>query len=544
MAEEQEIHSEGIVAQTGVASALAALQPVILRLLSAIRGASAASEVVLLFEDPTDADNILMLIEAALDNGTTEPGADLTIPTWTSLRSEMPDTGPAPVRLTDSYQEIWTSVDLKPPEEALWVPLRFEDRFLGGILLSGKVIGTDLSASAMVEVGSASNHLASLLSQVVRLERENEKLIQLIHMLQVTRTLMRESEAGHLLNMILNTLTRIVGNNRLALFPTTVLGKPRTFIRHVDAAEASDLHNLVLSHLNPRIENKIQGRQAGSEVSEIFPEKKFSSFQRMTPWVLRDAGRTYLGILYLFDNDPAQEDTLSHAVIRTIIVELERTLRRYLLEDDAAHAMSELPYRIWSREYWLRRFEEEISLTGRRGTRVTCGVLELLDYDQLRTEMDELVLNESVLTLVQMIKASVRETDLICRLDRNHFGLLFLDAAKENVLPALERVAAQIQIMGKDKTPTPGITFVSGLAEFPWDGEGVPTLLRKAWSATAIARAQGPFNLGLYDEAEARQFLQENTDIREEITVHLELLESLELATFTESLSPTQPEER
>ena len=288
----------------------------------------------------------------------------------------------------------------------------------------------------------------------------------------------------------------------------------------------------------------MQGRQASSEVSELFPEKKFSSFQRMTPWVLRDAGRTFLGILYVFDNDPAQEDTLGHSVIRTIIVELERTLRRYLLEDDAAHAMSELPYRIWSREYWLRRFEEEISLTGRRGTRVTCGVLELLDYDQLRTDMDELVLNESVLTLVQMIKASVRETDLICRLDRNHFGILFLDAAKENVLPALERVAAQIQIMGKDKSPTPGITFVSGLAEFPWDGEGVPTLLRKAWTAVAIARAQGPFNLGLYDEAEAQQFLQENTDIREEITVHLELLESLELATFTESLSPTQPEER
>ncbi len=544
MKEEQETQSEGVAVQTGVPSALSALQPVILRLLSEIRGASAASEVVLLFEDPAEADHILMLIEAASGNGMAEADADLTLPTWTSLRSEMPDTGPLPVRLADTYQEIWTSADLKPPEEALWVPLRFEEQFLGGILISGKTIGTDLSASAMVEVGSAANHLASLLNQVVRLERENEKLIQLIHMLQVTRTLMRESEAGHLLNMILNTLTRIVGNNRLALFPTTVLGKPRTFTRHVDTTEASELHQLVLSHLNPRIENQVQGRQASSEVSEIFPEKEFSSFQSMTPWVLRDAGRTYLGTLYLFDNDPAQEDTLSHAVIRTIIVELERTLRRYLLEDDAAHAISELPYRIWSREYWLHRFEEEISLTGRRGTRVTCGVLELLDYDQLRTEMDELLLNESVLTLVQMIKASVRETDLICRLDRNHFGLLFLDASKENVLPALERVAAQTQRMGGDRLPTTGITFVSGLAEFPWDGEGVSTLLRKAWTAAVIARSKGPFNLDLYDDEEARRFLQKNTDIREEITVHLELLGSLELATFTETLPPTQPEER
>jgi GGDEF domain-containing protein len=363
-------------------------------------------------------------------------------------------------------------------------------------------------------------------------------------MLQVTRTLMRESEAGHLLNMILNTLTRIVGNNRMALFPTTVLGKPRTFTRHVNAEEAAELHELVLAHLNPRIEDRVQGRQASSEVQEIFPEKEFSSFQRMTPWVLRDTGRTFLGILYLFDNDPAQEDTLSHAVIRTIIVELERTLRRYLLEDDAAHAISELPYRVWSREYWLRRFEEEINLTGRRGTRVTCGVVELLDYEELRSEMDELVLNESVLTMVQMIKASVRETDLICRLDRNHFGLLFLDAAKENVLPALQRVATQIEQMGGQTSPMRGITFVSGLSEFPWDGEGVPTLLRKAWTAAAMARVKGPFNLDLYDEEEARAFLQEHTGIREEITVHLELLGSLELASFTEPLPPIHPEER
>ncbi len=544
MTEEQAAQSDEFAAPTAVPSALSALQPVILRLLSTIRGASAFSEVVLLFEDPADVNNVLMVVEAASGGEPPEPVTDASLPAWGELRSMMPDSGPAEVELGDSLQGILTSINRPAPTGALWLPLRFEGRYLGGILLTGSSIGSELSAAAQIEVGSAADHLASLLSQVVRLERENEKLIQLIQMLQVTRTLMRESEAGHLLNMVLNTLSRIVGNGRMALLPTTVLGKPKSFIRQVDHGEVLAAHELILSRRDPRIDDQIQGRQGGLEVTETFPEEQFSSFNRITPWILRDAGRSYLGTLYLYDNDPAQEDTLDHSVIRTIIVELERTLRRYLIEDDAAHAISELPYRIWSREYWLRRFEEEINLTGRRGTRVTCGVVELLDYERLQDELDDLVLNESVLTLVQMVKASIRDTDLICRLDRNHFGLLFLDAAKKNVLPALERVATQIRSMAGTSQTSTGLTFVSGLSEFPWDGEAVPSLLRKAWTATAMARDEGSFNLNLYNEDNAREFLRENTGIREEITVHLELLGSLELASFTETIPPIQSEGR
>ena len=385
---------------------------------------------------------------------------------------------------------------------------------------------------------------SSLLRQVVQLERENKKLTQLIQMLQMTRTLMRESEAGHLLNMVLNTLSKIVGNNKLALFPTTVLGEYRTFIRHVDFNESGNLHDLVLKHLDPRADSKVQGRQACTDIEEVHPDQEFSTFTRATPWVLRDAGRTFLGMLYLFDNDPAQEDTLSHAVTRTIIVELEHTLRRYLLDDSAAHAISELPYRIWSREYWLHRFEEEINLTGRRGTRVTCGILAMVNYDELLEKMDDLILKESILTFIQVIKSSVRETDLICRLDRSHFGVLFLDAAKSKVMPALERISTQVQRIVGGSAQEPQIKFIAGLAEFPWDGERVSTLLRKAWTAAAIANSKGAYVLQPYDHDEAQAFLRKHEDVMDEISVHLELLGKLELADATSTASPSPPEER
>jgi GGDEF domain-containing protein len=543
MTEESETRMTEVPGRTGVPSALSALQPVILRLLSTIRGASAASEVVLLFEDPSDAEAVIMVVETASDRDPTPLGTDPRLPGWKELRAELPEGGPTEVKPGDFCRSIWTVIDREVPDSVIWMPLRFEGRFLGGVMLAGRKLGSELSAAVMVEVISAADHLAGLLSQVVQLERENEKLVQLIQMLQATRTLMRESEAGHLVNMVLNTLSRIVGNSRLALFPTTVLGKQKVFTRQVPVEELVELHKLMMARLNPRMENQVQGRQTSVDVSEVFPEKQFSSFKRVSVWVLRDAGRTYLGTLYLFDTDPAQEDTLSHSVIRTIIVELERTLRRYLLEDESAHAISELPYRVWSREYWLRRFEEEINLTGRRGTRVTCSVLELLDYDRLENEMDYLILNESVLTLIQMVKASVRDTDLICRLDRNHFGLLFLDAPKKKIVPALDRVAIQIGKMNDTSTSSAELTFVAGLAEFPWDGEKVSNILRKAWTATAMARTRGPFSIDLYDEEAALGFLQKNTGVREEITVHLELLGSLEQASFTERMPAVKPEE-
>jgi|GEM_PF-2508761 len=527
----------------GVPSALEALQPVITRLLSTIRGTAAAAEVLLLFGDPADGEDVLALFEATSINGD-PPSVLENIPTWSAIREDLPAEGPAPVTLPGSYGTLWTEAGFTARTSALWLPLMVEEVFLGGLLLTGGGADQELSPTATIEVRTAADHLASLLNQVIRLERENEKLVQLIRMLQVTRTLMRESEAGHLVNMILNTLSRIVGNSRLALFPTTVLGEPRTFIRHVDPPDAVALHEMVLNHLNPRLDDRVQARQACHETAQIFPEKTFDSFTRFTPWVLRDAGRTYLGTLYLYDNDPAQEDTLGHAVIRTIVVELERTLRRYLIEDESAHAITELPYRIWSREYWMRRFEEEIGLTGRRGTRVTCGIVELLDYESLREEMDDLLLKESILTMIQVIKSSVRETDLICRIDRNHFGILFLDAAKMKVLPAMERIASQIQRVVGGAAMAPRISFTAGLSEFPWDGEGVPTLIRRAWTANAMARSSGPFTIATYESETAQAYLDDNEAIREEITVHMELLGTLDLPATTGESSGGEPAER
>ncbi len=528
----------------GVPSALQTLEPVIRKLLSGLRGAAAASQAVLLFGDPAQDNRTRMLMEAASGPERADEDSLPELPPLGSLESDFPAEPMSVVDLPDTYADLWVSNGTPPPERALWFPLKYEKNLIGGILLSGGGATGELSPTSVIEVRTAAEHLEGLLSQVIRLERDNVQLAQLINMLRATRTLMRESEAGHLVNMTLSTLSRIVGNSRLALFPTTVLGRYKSYIRHVDPEESAELHQLMLERIDPRGDEKAHGRQAWVDAAETYSDNRFNSFSRITPWVLRDSGRTYLGMLYLFDNDPAQEDTLTHSVIRTIVVELERTLRRYLIEDDAAHAISDLPYRIWSREYWLRRFEEEINLTGRRGTRVSCGILELLDYDKLLTELDELLLNESILTFLQVVKASVRETDLICRLDRNHFGVLFLAAAKAKVLPAMNRIATTTQQVVGGAAMAPRISFSAGLSEFPWDGEGVPTLLRRAWSAAVIARAKGRFTVEMFDTESAEEFMRNNKGARHEVDVHLELLGGLVLPASAESFPPSMPEER
>lgn len=524
-------------------SALHSLEPVIRHLLASLRGSAAASQALLFMADPGSDDDVLLLVDEAADDGPARLDESATLPSLSALQSDFPEAGPAVMELPSGYGAVWEALGREVPEQVLWVPLASDGMSHGGIVLSGGGSLT-VSASSKIEIRGAAENLASLLHQVIRLERENVMFSQLINMLRATRNLMRESEAGHLVNMTLSTLSRIVGNNRLALFPTTLLGRYRTFARHVDANEAARLHERMLEHLEPREDDRAQGRQARLEPVELFHDGEFQSFSHVTPWILRDSGRTFLGMLYLFDNDPAQEDILTHSVIRTIVVELERTLRRYLLEDDAAHAVSELPYRIWSREYWMRRFEEEINLTGRRGTRVACGILEILDYERLVAELDDLLLRESMLTFLQVVKSSVRETDLITRLDRAHFGVLFLDAPKTKVVPAMERIGTRLQQVVGGAAMAPRISFVAGLSEFPWDGEGVPTILRRAWTASVMARQEGPFTVNLYEHDRARGFLEENEALGREVDVHLELLGSLVLPASAGSIPPASPEER
>ena len=263
---------------SAVPSALEALEPVIRRLLSSLRGASAASEALLMFGDPVDEKSVRILRDVVAFNGDNVAPVDMASPTLSMLGRDFPQDVSAVVTLDEKYAVLWSGPDFQQPEEALWLPMLHESQFYGGILLSGGSVTEQLSPVATVEVKTASEHLGSLLSQVVRLERENKKLTQLIQMLQMTRTLMRESEAGHLLNMVLNTLSKIVGNNKLALFPTTVLGEYRTFIRHVDFNESGNLHDLVLKHLDPRADSKVQGRQACTDIEEVHPDQEFSTF--------------------------------------------------------------------------------------------------------------------------------------------------------------------------------------------------------------------------------------------------------------------------
>jgi len=90
----------------------------------------------------------------------------------------------------------------------------------------------------------------------------------------------------------------------------------------------------------------------------------------------------------------------------------------------------------------------------------------------------------------------------------------------------------------------PRISFAAGLSEFPWDGEGVPTLLRRAWSATVIARAKGRFTVEMYDTESAEEFMRGNKEARHEVDVHLELLGNLVLPASAEFFPPSTPEER
>jgi len=136
------------------------------------------------------------------------------------------------------------------------------------------------------------------------------------------------------------------------------------------------------------------------------------------------------------------------------------------------------------------------------------------NYDELLENMDDMILKESILTFLHVIKASVRETDLICRLDRNHFGVLFLDAAKSKVMPALERVSTQIQ------------RVVGGSALEP------------------LAHSKGAYELQLYDHDEAQKFLKRHEEVREEISVRLELLGELEPSDVTITPSSSPSEER
>lgn len=148
---------------------------------------------------------------------------------------------------------------------------------------------------------------------------------------------------------------------------------------------------------------------------------------------------------------------------------------------------------LYNRRYFVEKLNDEVRRARRYGQRVA---LMLVDCDRLKTINDvhgHLSGDRALQALGDVMKMTLRETDVLARLGGDEFAALLLDADEDRaaeVSDRLRRTVRSLRLISEDGGDI-DMTVSAGIAIFPDAGIDVKALMRAADAAMYCAKHDG-----------------------------------------------------
>jgi len=148
---------------------------------------------------------------------------------------------------------------------------------------------------------------------------------------------------------------------------------------------------------------------------------------------------------------------------------------------------------LYNRRHFVDRLDEEVRRAQRYGDRVA---LMLIDCDHLKRINDahgHLSGDRALQALADVMKITLRETDVIARLGGDEFATILVETDEARALDVAERLRRTVgglRLISEDGGDI-GLTVSAGIAIYPDDGADVKTLMRAADTAMYRAKRDG-----------------------------------------------------
>ncbi|MDX1396310.1 MAG: sensor domain-containing diguanylate cyclase [Gemmatimonadota bacterium] len=146
-----------------------------------------------------------------------------------------------------------------------------------------------------------------------------------------------------------------------------------------------------------------------------------------------------------------------------------------------------------NRRYFVEKLDDEVRRAQRYGERVA---LMLVDCDHLKFINDvhgHLSGDRALQALADVMKITLRETDVLARLGGDEFAALLIEADEERAIEVCQRLRRTVQtlrLISEDGGDI-DMTISAGIAIFPDDGGDVKALMRGADMALYRAKDEG-----------------------------------------------------
>jgi len=129
----------------------------------------------------------------------------------------------------------------------------------------------------------------------------------------------------------------------------------------------------------------------------------------------------------------------------------------------------------------------------------------MLDADGLKAINDQYGYpagTELIRQIAEIVKSSVRRTDIYARYGGDEFVIMFNEASKNEMIMTVEKIIARVAatpFYWKDEVLT--TTISAGLAEFPSDGDDLKSVMANADTAMYASKRAGRNRLTIYGES-------------------------------------------
>jgi len=159
---------------------------------------------------------------------------------------------------------------------------------------------------------------------------------------------------------------------------------------------------------------------------------------------------------------------------------------------------------VYTRRYFIERFEEEIDRSGLRKSPLSFLMIDADHFKAVNDQYGHLTGDVVLKEIANMIQENVREIDVVGRFGGEEFCVVLPDTDQDGSRVVAERIRKSVEkrvIKAYDSTLR--ITISIGLAIYPSDGKLVEELMDKADWALYRAKSQGRncvVAFGLYKE--------------------------------------------
>src|SRR2546421_11321798 len=189
-------------------------------------------------------------------------------------------------------------------------------------------------------------------------------------------------------------------------------------------------------------------------------------------------------------------------------------------------AQTDPPPGLYNHRYFHERLREELRRASRSHDSVAVLMLDIDDFKRVNDVYGHGTGDEVLRSLAAALRATVRVSDVVCRLGGEEFGLIVTSFADESAFALARRVTDSLTAI--DFGPAGAVTISVGIAQGPEHAMNPRELVACAEAAMMTAKARGKNQIVLFEDGtHERPEPAEGLDRDVRSIAHLKMLQSL-----------------